>query len=184
MMGVLKEIIRKKGIRNITCVEKRWEEVVPEEDLPGLYDRVVCSLSLCMTDLRDAIRKMEQVCRGAVFLYGFKGVPSWDALPLEIWPALHGRPYHPMPRYDVLRNVLDQMGIVPSVRAFPFHSAVRFPSLEEAVDHLGPRYLADSRKQKSRLREYLSQVLEKDANAWVLRHAAECVKVWWEVKGR
>ena len=66
---------------------------------------------------------------------------------------------------------------------FPYSSSVRFPSLDEAVAHLAPRYHADTRAQKSRLREFLSRVLSKDGDEWILYHRAEGVKVWWQVSG-
>jgi hypothetical protein len=136
-----------------------------------------------MTDLEGAVRKMERVCEGTVHLYWFAGTPSWDALPVRIWPRLHGKPYDPMPRGDVLFNVLYGMGIFPDLSHFPFRTRSRFSCPEQAVSYLAPRYRARTHLQKSILREELETELERLKDGWVLHHTALCMHLWWQPSG-
>jgi len=140
-------------------------------------------MSLCMLDIGQAIRRMEQASSGYVFLYWFAGLPSWDLHPLKLWPAMHGGEYHPMPKSDVLYNVLYEMGIYPNMEAFPFHKNTRFASMDEAAAYLGPRYQVNSREKERLLLRYLEGVLEEDGDFLELRHNAVCVKMWWKKEG-
>jgi len=183
MMAVLQENAERLGLRDVRCVERRWEEVDPRTDLRGPYRRVVCFAALAMEDLEAAIRKMERVCDGTVHLYWFAGTPSWDALPLELWPRLHGAPYHPMPRGDVLAGVLHDMGIRPEVSHFPFRNRSTFAGVDDALATLAPRYRARNARQRSILREALEAGLKTHGSGRVLEHTATCVHVWWDPQG-
>jgi SAM-dependent methyltransferase len=180
MMAVLRENVDRLGLRDVRCLEKCWEEVEPTLDLPHPFRVVVCFASLCMSALESAVRKMERVCSGTLHLYWFDGTPTWDALPARLWPRLHASKYEPMPRGDVLLNVLHEMGIRPEVSRFPFRNLSFFSSPEEAVSYLAPRYLARTDAQEEVLREELAGELEHRGDAWVLPHTATCIHVWWK----
>ena len=158
MMAVLRENVEALGLRGVDCLEKRWEEVDPGSDLPDPFRTVVCCASLVMEDLEAAVRKMERVCEGAVHIFWFAGTPSWDASPLKLWPRLHGTPYHPMPRGDVLFNVLYGMDIHPEISHFLFKNSSRFSGLDEAMAYLAPRYRTADERQRSILREALEKL--------------------------
>ncbi|MCX6687345.1 MAG: methyltransferase domain-containing protein, partial [Methanoregula sp.] len=57
MVAILNDHIRKNGINNISCIQKRWEDVDSARDLAGPYDLVIASLSLTMHDIRAALEK-------------------------------------------------------------------------------------------------------------------------------
>lgn len=179
MMSVLRANVSRFGLRGVRCLEKRWEEVDPAGDLPFPFRVVVCFASLCMPDLASAVRKMERACSGTVHLYGFSGTPTWDALPARLWPRLHGCDYHPMPRGDVLLNLLGEMGIRPGVSRFPFRNLSRFSSPREAAAYLAPRYRARTPGQLAVLGQELARELERCGDGWTLRHEATCLHVWW-----
>jgi len=68
MMQVLQENLSGRRIKNVRCIQKRWEKVDPARELDSPYDAVVAAFSLDMTDIREAIQKMIQVCSGYVYL--------------------------------------------------------------------------------------------------------------------
>jgi hypothetical protein len=113
MCSVMREKMAEFGFKNISVVQKRWEDVDVEKDLQPPYDVVVASFSLGMQDIRAAILKMMQASSRYVYLYHFAGPTTWDLQWQELWPKMHGRPYQPGPKCDVLYNVLYQMGIYP-----------------------------------------------------------------------
>lgn len=182
MVEVLRRNLRDLGVRNLRCVENRWEAVDPREELDPPYDVVLCSMSLAMFRIRDALLKMEAASRGYVYLYWFAGQPTWDRHPVRLWPLLHGSDYHPLPKCDILFNVLYQMGVYPSIEAFSFQHRNRFATLDDAVGYLAPRYRAANDRQRSILRAYLAEVLEPEADGLVLRSEATCMKVWWRAR--
>jgi SAM-dependent methyltransferase len=180
MIHALEERIAKDRIDNIASVNKRWEDVKTGVDIGSSYDIVIASYSLGMPDIREAVRKMEEVSSKYVCLYWFAGETSWDVNYRTLWPSLHGTPYYPSPKCNVLYNVLYDMGIYPNVTVFPFEHIHRFPSEKEAVDHFKSYYRISGEKQVGILADYLNNHLEKDNNSVILRAMNTRVKFWWE----
>ncbi|WP_445475215.1 class I SAM-dependent methyltransferase [Methanococcoides methylutens] len=180
MMELLQENISNYGINNIDCVNKRWEDPNVEDELKGPYDVVIASFSLGMPDIRDAIEKMQRVCSGHISLYWFAGETPWEAHSANLWPAMYGKEYTPGPKCDVLYNLLYSMGIYPDIHVFPIEYVNPFCSMDEAFDHFSSRYTIDTEQQKSVLRKYLEETLEKQDGQFVDRALSTRVKIWWE----
>nr|WP_305063916.1 class I SAM-dependent methyltransferase [Methanococcoides sp.] len=180
MMNVLQDNISEYGTDNITCVQKRWEDVNVEEDLGTPYDVVIASFSLGMPDIRESIQKMIDASSRYVYLYWFAGEPSWDIHYRALWPSLHEADYQPGPKCDVLYNVLYQMGIYPHIEVFPLEHVNRFYSMDEAVEYSKSHYKITTDRQESVLRDYLEGVLEKDNDSLIMRGSTTRVKMWWE----
>ena len=85
----------KEGITNISCVQKKWEDVDLSQDLDGQYDVVIASLSLTMHDIRAALEKMDAASRKYVYLFWFVDMPFWERMYADLWEPLHGSPYIP-----------------------------------------------------------------------------------------
>ncbi|MGA1796885.1 MAG: class I SAM-dependent methyltransferase, partial [bacterium] len=180
MIGVLKEKTAEQGITNVHCVLKRWEEVDITRDLYPPYDVVLASLSLGMYDIKESIQKMLDATSRFVYLFWFAGEPSWDVHARALIPLLHGTDFQPMPRCDVLFNVLYQMGIYPHVEVYPYQHLNVFASKEEAVTYFAHRFGASTKRQREILGEYLAGILQNERGFLVLRSPATCLKMWWE----
>ena len=67
MCSVMQEKMAEFGVKNITIVQKRWEDVDVARDLEPPYDVVIASFSLGMQDIRAAIddpwRRFAWKCR-------------------------------------------------------------------------------------------------------------------------
>ncbi|MHB8119300.1 MAG: class I SAM-dependent methyltransferase [Methanothrix sp.] len=180
MCSVMQENMAEFGVKNISIVQKRWEDVNVEKDLEPPYDVVIASFSLGMQDIRAAIEKMMQASSRYVYLYHFAGPTSWDLQWQELWPKLHGRAYQPGPKCDVLYNVLYQMGIYPHIRTFRLEHNQRHSNLDEAVSALAPQAQAETEEQKAILGEYLRGALREEDGALVMPGSSIRVKMWWE----
>lgn len=180
MCSVMREKMAEYGVSNIDILQKRWEDVLVESDLSGPYDVVIASFSLGMRDIRAAIEKMVRASSRYVYLYHFAGPSSWDMQWQTLWPKLHGRPYLPGPKGDVLYNVLYQMGIYPNVRSFRLEHNQPYTSPDEAVAALASQAQAESEEQKAVLREYLRNVLLEENGAVAMPGSSIRVKMWWE----
>jgi SAM-dependent methyltransferase len=180
MIDVLQENIKTYGIDNISCVNKRWEDLDVENDLDGPYDVVIASYSLGMPDIQDAIRKMEAASSKYICLYWFAGESPWEYHSRILHPALYGKEYVAGPKCDVLYNVLYNMGIYPDMHVFPLEYTNRFSSIDEAVDEFRSRYEIDTQQQETILRDYLQSLLEKEDELLVNRGFSTRVKIFWE----
>jgi SAM-dependent methyltransferase len=180
MMGILQDNISKHGIDNITCVNKRWEEINVETDLKGPYDVVFASYSLGMMDMEEAIRKMKACSSKYVYLFWIAGKNLWDIYCPDIWNSLHGKDYHPMPKFNVLYNILYQIGIYPNVNVSKLRYVNRFSSFDEAVSYCIPIYRISNSEQEEQLRYYLKTVLKEDEDSFFLEAQTNHVEVWWQ----
>ena len=180
MCSVMHEKMAEFGVKNISIVQKRWEDVDVENDLQPPYDVVIASFSLGMPDIRAAIEKMMQASSRYVYLYHFAGPTSWDLQWQELWQKLHGRAYQPGPKSDVLYNVLYQMGVYPHIRTFRLEHNQKYSTLDEAVSALAPQAQAETVEQKAILGEYLRGVLREEDGALVMPGSSRRVKMWWE----
>lgn len=180
MRQVLEETVREQGISNVSTVGKHWEEV-EIEDLAPPYDVVFASFSLGMGDLKEAIEKMNRVCSGTVALFHFAGLPYWEQMMLEIWPALHGVPYLPGPKIDVAFNLLYRMGIYPDFAVSPHIHTLRFAGLDGACESLKKRFLIETPEQEMAFREYLAGKLVPEGGDLVLKTPVHRARLTWQV---
>ncbi|TAJ45457.1 class I SAM-dependent methyltransferase [Methanofollis fontis] len=181
MCSVFEEnLAAEEGIGSVRIVQKRWEDVSVEGDLEPPYDIVFASYSLDLPDIGDAIRKMDAVSSGYVFVYWFAGTTSWDAMSMALWPRLHGSVFVPSPKCDLIYNLLYSMGIYPNIEVFPFRHINRFPDLDGAVQHFSPRYFAETAEQKEILREYLARYARPDGDTVIVPGTSTRVRIWWK----
>jgi SAM-dependent methyltransferase len=180
MAGLLKENMEKEGIRNITCVQKRWEDVDPSLDLAAPFDIVLSSLSLTMEDLRQSLEKMDAVSSRYVYIYWFADPPFWEKMYIDLWPDLHGETYYPGPKADCLFNVLYQMGIYPDVEMLPLDKVYRFTTRGEMETFFQQRFAAKTQKQRQVLDQYLTPLIRHEGNEVVISGDSTLAKIWWK----
>ncbi|MDD5685195.1 MAG: methyltransferase domain-containing protein [Methanoregulaceae archaeon] len=181
MVNVLKERIAEEGIKNIRIVKSDWEDVDIERDLEGMYDIVIGSLSLNMTDMREAARKMNAVCSGTVNLYWFADMPFWERNYSEVWPKMHGSSYHPGPKVDCLFMLLCQMGIYPDVTMMPLDKEYRFSRPEEMFDHFRARFGVTTDHQEDVMRRHLLAKARRENGCLVLSGDTTYARISWRV---
>ncbi len=180
MMTVLDENISHDKISNISCLQKRWEEVNADSELSAPFDAVIAAFSLDMPDIRKAVQEMVRVCKGRIYLYWFAGVPTWTSNYAALWPVLHGKPYHPSPKSRVLIGVLKQMGIDPAIEFLPITFPIRFQSLDEAFEEISPEFYVRTDPQREILMRFLERILVREGDSFVLSHFYMAVKASWD----
>jgi ubiquinone/menaquinone biosynthesis C-methylase UbiE len=180
MASFLNNKIKETGITNISCVRKRWEDLDIKSDIDSPFDIIIASYSLGMLDIEKSIRKMDEVCKKYIYLYWFAGEPSWEKQSLLAWKMLYNKTYHPMPKCNILFNILYQMGKYPNISVYPLRHISKFSSLQEAIDKFGLRYDVETGHQRALLKKYLESILEKKDNYLYLRSYATGMKIWWK----
>ncbi len=183
MVEVLSRNAERDGIRNITCVQKTWEDTDPARDLAPPYDIVIASLSLTMFDIREALTKMDAVSSGSVHLFWFADMPFWERMYADLWEPLHGRPYHSGPKADCLFGVLYQMGIYADVTMMPLSKEYRFGSRDEMLGFFRKRFGADTPEQARIVEDYVGPMIRTERNEVVISGDSTMAHVRWR-KGR
>ncbi len=179
MADLLENRCRAEGLTNVSCLRRRWEDVNPGIELRGPYHVVIAAFSLGVEDLMGAITKINRTCCGTVYLFWFAGASTWERLYHDLWPQLHGRPYHSGPKADVIYNLLYQMGIYPDTTVFPFRSRLRFATFEDAVTEFGYRLGVADPDASTPLHGFLQTQLQTEGGDFTLTHEATCVRFRW-----
>jgi SAM-dependent methyltransferase len=179
MVEVLKRHADRDGIRNITCVQKTWEEIDPVRDLSLPYDIVIASLSLTMHDIRSALAKMDAVSSGSVHLFWFVDMPFWEKMYADLWTPLHGAPYYSGPKADCLFGVLYQMGIYPDVTMLPMSKEYRFGSREEMLAFFRRRFGATTSEQVRIVDDYVSPLIQSRGDEVVISGDSTFAHIRW-----
>jgi SAM-dependent methyltransferase len=180
MVEVLKNRAEKQGFRNIACVQKRWEDIDPARDLTGQYDVVIASLSLTMEDIQLALRKMDAVSQGYVYLFWFVDMPFWERMYADLWEPLHGSEYYPGPKADCLFGVLYQLGIYANVEMLPLKKEYRFATSDEMTAFFRRRFNVTTPKQEQVLDDYLKPLMRTTGPDIVISGDSTFAKIWWE----
>jgi ubiquinone/menaquinone biosynthesis C-methylase UbiE len=180
MTAILNERMKKEGISNITIIRKRWEDIIPASDLSGHYDVVIASLSLTMEDIRLALRKMDSVARGSVYLFWFVDMPFWERMYADLWEPLQGLPYYPGPKADCLFGVLYQMGIYANVEMLPLKKEYRFTTTEEMTTFFRKRFNVTKPEQERVLDDYLKPLIRTEGSEIIISGDSTFAKIWWK----
>ena len=183
MVQRFREEMAARKIRNLSLVEKRWEDVNLQRDLQCPYDAVVCSFALGMDDIQAALKKMAAASSQRVYLYWFAGDTSWNKHFKDLYPLLHDQAYESMPGSTVLIKVLEQMGFFPEAVPFSYSSQSAFSGLDEAVDFYRYRYNVKTQEQEAVLTEYLDETLRSENGKRVLDIHASCMAISFSVNG-
>ncbi|PKL65829.1 MAG: class I SAM-dependent methyltransferase [Methanomicrobiales archaeon HGW-Methanomicrobiales-3] len=179
MVEVLKRHADRDGIRNITSVQKTWEEIDPARDLSPPYDIVIASLSLTMHDIRSALAKMDAVCSGSVHLFWFVDMPFWEKMYADLWTPLRKTPYYSGPKADCLFGVLYQMGIYPDVTMLPLSKEYRFGSREEMLAFFRRRFGATTSEQVRIVDDYVSPLIQSRGDEVVISGDSTFAHIRW-----
>ncbi len=176
MLKHLRVDISKGGLTNITCINKRWEDVSAEEIC--VHDIVIASHSLSMLDLKSALSKMNDLAKRRTYLFAFAGKRINYG---EIWPKLYGEEYWPGPDYIYIYNVLYSMGIYANVEIYKQESMHRFSSLDGAVEYFcGIFDDVPVSRCENVLRAYLSEKLIEEDGCLYLKNESKNAMIWWK----
>jgi len=176
MLACLEENAANEGLENITCINRKWEDVHPGEELDE-YDVVIASYSLSMMDMATALLKMNTVARQSVHLFTFAGDRMWDYT--ELWPKLHGEEYRAGPDYIYLYNILYQIGIRADVEISTTEHKQRFSNMEEAVEQWKENLGISTPEAEDVIRLYLTaKLVREDGSLWSI-NTMKAASICW-----
>ena len=175
MLAYLKENMKKEGVKNIVCVNKRWEDIELGEDIKP-HDVVIASYSLGMFDMQEALAKIDAAAKRCVYL--FESAGGW--MDEKLWKELYDERHPAWTGYMYLYNILHDMGVYANVEIGDSEVEQRYSSLDEAVNKW--KEMHDIPPEKKRvLREYLSKILVEDEDDGTLcfKRKSKSAMVWW-----
>jgi len=181
MSDALIEYQTQEKTREITLIPKRWEDVTHEE-LGEPYDAVIASYSLMVTDIGEAVAKIQQSCRGTVHIFWFLTQPLWAQVNAGVWKQLHGTEFCGEPTADCLWQVLYEMEINANLSVEPGCDPAIYPTIEDAVKEFHGRMNCTTPEQDAILREYFSRTLAKSEKGYYVNGRALGAHLWWNAQ--
>ena len=181
MLECLQENMEKEGITNIVCVNKRWEDVELGVDIEP-HDVVLASHSLGMSDIQEALAKMDAAAKKYVYILTSAGRWMGDGEEEGLWKAIYGE-MHRTWRSDYMFfcNLLHDMKIYANVDIRDAEYEQHYESLDEAVTKWKEMHDIPAEKEAI-LREYLSKILiEDDGNGTLcFKRKSKSATIWWQ----
>ncbi|HWQ66478.1 MAG TPA: methyltransferase domain-containing protein [Methanospirillum sp.] len=179
MIKVLKENLDEHHIQDVSIIQKRWEDIDPQLDLYGPYDLVLASHSLGMDNLKAAIQKMDDVSSGYVCLFWFFNSSFLKSAYITLWPSLHGKEYNPLPKSDVIYQILLQMGIHPEFKPYVTENQYRYSSIEEAISDFSINFGFFNRSPPHILEEFIRENSFTKNDDVHIAGTSMNAKIWW-----
>ncbi len=179
MRARLKENASKHNLTNITCIPKKWEDVVIGEDIEaGGHDVVIASHSLVMKDMQSALAKMNDAVKRSIYMFIVAGRRK-ETDKNSLWALFNNEKQKPgrRPDYIYLYNILYQMGMYANVEIVNAGHKTRFPDLDSAVRHY-KEWMGVSGDDEEKLESYLSENLIRADGALWLRHNMRTAMIW------
>lgn len=184
MASILHSNIEKGNIGNMDIVPKRWDDVECSRDLKDGYDLVIASYSFGMLDLQDSIRKILKAARQEVVFYWHAGPQAWDVDAEILWPLLHKRNFSPIPKSNIIFNMLYAMGIYPDIRSIPDSYRMSFDNMDNALFQYSSRFNVekDDIEMNKLLRKYLEENLVQEDGKLYQRAQNTGMRISFNVK--
>jgi hypothetical protein len=179
MRAVFEQRLKEEPSGNIDLVPKTWDEIDPSLDLKPPYHLTIVSYALGMFDLKAAIDKMMAVTSRQMIVYWHASEQAGDVDALHLWPLLHHKAYTPVPKCDILFNLLYSMAIYPEVRVISSESCTLYDSFQAALEDYCARFKAQSSAQAEIVRAYLSECLVKRGEQWARCHQQVSMRISW-----
>jgi SAM-dependent methyltransferase len=177
MLRIIQENMHSSGIKNITCVHKKWEEAILGKDIKA-HDIVISSRKIPAKNLRDELRMLNKAASKYVYLTAPTANHDNQKFYQEIG-RLIGKPYSQMPEYIYYYNILYQEGILAHVDFIYYTNHYRFPDLDTAFNMLNTYVRVENAEQKDKFTAFLKGRFEKDGEfkadlrcRWAL--------LWWK----
>jgi SAM-dependent methyltransferase len=184
MLACLQENMEKEGITNITCVNKRWEDVEVGMDIEP-HDVVMACHSLGMLDIQEAVAKMDAASKRYVYILSSAGRGMGDGEEEGLWKAIFGERGHRArgwgSDYMFFCNLLHDMKIYANVDIRDAESEQRYESLDDAVTKWKEMRDIPAEKEDV-LREHLSRILVEDdgTGTLCLKRKSKSATIWWQ----
>ncbi len=179
MMEILKEEIKRQGIRNIKPVNHAWGEVRLKR-----HDVLICAnVPELLKDSEVFLKEADRLARRAVFL--IEGVdPRRDKFYYrELYPLVFKK--HFPERSDYLKTYINlhRQGIFANVEIIEYDFDQPFDSLDEAVEFWKEYMGIVTDEHNKTLRDFLKKRLEKRDKGFLARFHKRSAIVWWRKAG-
>lgn len=178
MLELVKQRAREKNVQTIQTIKCSWEDDWEKKSIKP-HDITIASRSMSVSDLRGALRKLDNYAEKFVFITDRISPSPFEP---EAFTAI-GRNFNAGPDYIFTVNCLYSMDIHPSIRILQLKRDLTFTSIEEAYSAYRWMFHNLTEFEDKKLQEYiLSQVIARDNHKITVRrkHPPRWALIWWQ----
>jgi ubiquinone/menaquinone biosynthesis C-methylase UbiE len=172
--------LQRNQIANVSIIHKRWEDIDPHRDLKGSYDLVLASHSLGIDEIEPVLRKMNNISSKYIVLFWFLHSSFLEQHYIRLWPALHGIDFCPLPKSDIIYQILIQMGIQPNLEPYEIENVYRYESIDEAVTDFSLKFGISDGNNSQIIKIFVIENSTTNNNKIIITGKSTNAKIWWE----
>lgn len=176
MLQCLELNAEKLKLKNIICINKTWEDVSRDEI--GSHDVVIASHSFGMTDLKDALLKINDVAGEYVYLFVHIGERS--RYYHELWTRLFGGEFKSGPDYIYVYNMLYDIGVYANVDIMDVEYRRVFSTLDAAVAYWQEIFEVPDTQATGIIKPYVNEILIKKGEEFEQKYSLKTAAIWWK----
>lgn len=176
MLDIVDWRCRIGGIDNVKTIHGCWEDDWTGLGI-GVYDVAIASRSLIGDRIKEAVSKLNNAAREAVYISVAVGAGPFDRMLFEST----GRKFNMGRDYIYYYNKLYHMGIAANVAFIPERHRNEWNSIEQALDDQRWMFQNMTEEEKDKVRAYLRRHLVKVMGGWRLPYSRQCrwAVMWW-----
>jgi len=178
MISCLQRHLAQQNISNVKIINSRWEDL-PVDDLKA-HDLVIASYSLNFEDIKEALLKMNNLAEKRVILYWFAGITNWELIRMDLFSKVHGRNPGPLPKCDVIYNLLYDLGLYPDVKVLHGTSFPKeYANFDRALFYLKSTLCIFDEAHDEMLRKYIEDHWRREDGRLYMEDRTIYVKLSW-----
>ncbi|MFQ5441257.1 MAG: class I SAM-dependent methyltransferase [Thermodesulfobacteriota bacterium] len=175
MIEILKEDIKKEGLKNIKPVLAAWGDVPVEP-----HDAVICAnVPALLKESTGFLEDAVVTAKKAVFLIESAGPYSDKFFYKELYPLIFGRPFGQRIDYLKTYNELHAMGVFANVEIIEYDFDQPFDSLEEALIFWKEYMGIVTEEHDADLGAFLEKRLVRKGEVLLAKFHKKAAVIWW-----
>lgn len=174
MIDILKEDIRKEGLKGIKAVHSAWGKTGVKA-----HDAVICSNVPALVGVKGFLEDAAAHARKGVFIIENADPASDKFYYRELYPLLFGREFGPRSDYIKTYNALHDMGIFANVEMIEYDFDQPFDDIDEAVEFWKEYIGIVTMEHDGKLREFLKAKLVRKKGVLLARFHKKSAIMWW-----
>ena len=179
MLQFVMKNARSEGLTNITCLQRRWEEVTVGRNLKP-HDLVICSRSFPERSPWHTLYQLNSAARKCVYITMWANGDEYETFYQSIYRNI-GKEYRPPPDYIYVYNMLYQEGILANVEFIEYTDHLQYSDIDATMQDWMWRIRPENKDQENRLNHYLLKQFAKNKNSKMeKRLKCRWALIWWK----
>ncbi|MFC2027206.1 methyltransferase domain-containing protein [Chloroflexota bacterium] len=171
LLPVLTHRCMSEGINNLRFVNENWRQAVNIDQ----HDIVLASRFRQMKPLKGFVEQMHRATKKLCYITWIADRKEIDSQICEILNI----DYHPLPKYDLVSNLLSSIEIDATVEFFESSDTHRFENENDAIEEATREYKIESSEARDKITPLVASELKQKDGFWWRDTTTKWALIWW-----